>query len=60
MVFEAGAVSLCMAPFERDLSSGKQIDVIESLKLFWWLLEIFPLRRLTFMRREDGKSTTQK
>jgi hypothetical protein len=60
MVFEAGAVGLRMMPFQRDLSSGEQIDIIESLTSFWWLLELLPLRRLTFTRKEGGKSTTRK
>lgn len=60
MVFEAGAVGLRMAPFQRDLSSGEQINIIESLESFWWLLEFLPLHRLTFTRKEDGKSITRK
>ena len=60
MVFEAGAAGLRMAQFKRKLSSGEQIDVKESLTWHWWILEILPLKRLTFTRREDGKQTTHK
>ena len=60
MVFEAGAVGLRMASFERDLSPGEQISISESLTSFWWLLEFLPLKRLTFTRKEGAKSTTRK
>ena len=58
MVFEAGAVGLRTALFERELSSKEQIEIKESLTGFWWLLEIIPFKRLTFTRRPDGKKET--
>ena len=58
MVFEAEAVGLRTAPFERDLSPDEQINEKESLTLLWWPLELFPFNRLTYTRREKGKLTT--
>lgn len=60
MVFEAGAVGLRTARFDRELSSHEQISVIESLKSFWLLLEIFPLPRLTFANEGNGREVTRK
>ena len=60
MVFEAGALGLRTAPFERDLSPDEQIHIKESLTLDWWPLELFPFCRLTYTRREQGKKTTIK
>jgi len=59
MVFEAGALGLRTAPFERPyLRPNEQIGIQESLRWHWWLLEILPLKRLTFTR-EGGKPTTR-
>jgi hypothetical protein len=41
MVFEAGALGLRTAPFERDLSPDEQIHIKESLTPLWWPLELF-------------------
>ena len=55
MVFEAQAVGLCMAPFNRDLSREELLEVKESLTWPWWPLELLPIKRLSFTRRDDGK-----
>jgi hypothetical protein len=60
MVFEAGALGLRTARFQRDLAPHEQIDTEESLKWFWWPLELFPFKRLTYTMREDGKQTSYK
>jgi hypothetical protein len=60
MVFEAGALGLRTAPFERDLSPDEQIHIKESLTGVWWLLEFLFFNRLTYTRREQGKKTTHK
>ena len=60
MVFEAGALGLRTAPFERELSPDEQIHIIESLTGVWWPLELFFFNRLTYTRREQGKKTTHK
>jgi len=44
MVFQAGALGLRTAPFERDLSPDQQIEIKESLTWFWWPLELFPFK----------------
>jgi len=58
MVFEAGALGLRTALFERDLSPDEQIEIKESLTPLWWPLEFLPINRLTYTRREQGKMTT--
>ena len=60
MVLQAAALGLRTKPFERELSLDEQINVIESLTGVWWLLELCPLHRLTYTRRNDGKKTTRK
>jgi hypothetical protein len=60
MVFEAGAVGLRTARFKRELSSKEQIEIKESLTGVWWFLEVFPFKRLTFARRNEGRQTTHK
>jgi len=60
MVFEAGALGLRTAPFERDLSPDEQIEIKESLTLLWWPLELIFFNRLTYTRREKGKKATHK
>ncbi|KAJ3507945.1 hypothetical protein NLJ89_g6019 [Agrocybe chaxingu] len=60
MVFEAGTVGLRTNPFKDKIPSSKQININESLKGIWWPLELLPLKRLTFTRRQDGKQTTRK
>jgi hypothetical protein len=54
MVFEAQAVGLYMAPFNRDLSHEELIEVQESLTWPWWPLELFPIKRLSFSRKDHG------
>ncbi len=53
MVLEASALGLCTAPFERELTQTEQIEIKESLTVVWWPLEILPLKRLTYTRREN-------
>lgn len=60
MVFEAGALGLRTARFERELSTNEQIEIKESLTPVWWLLELLPLKRLTYSRRKDGIPETRK
>jgi hypothetical protein len=60
MVFEAGALGLRTARFERELPPNEQIEIKESLTWVWWPLELFFFKRLTFTRRENGKQTTHK
>lgn len=49
VVFDAGAVGLRTAPFDRtELPPEEQIEVKESLTCIWWPLETLPLRRLTY------------
>jgi len=59
MVFEAGALGLRTAPFERELSPDQQIEIKESLTCIWWLCELLPIKRLTYNRQEKGKQTTR-
>ena len=58
MVLQAVALGLRTEPFERELSPHEQINIIESLTWFWWLLEFFFFLRLTYMSQYDGKETT--
>jgi len=59
MVFEAGALGLRMAPFERPhLHPDEQIEIHESLTAQWWLFEILPLKRPA-STGEGGKPTTR-
>ena len=60
MVFEAGALGLRTAPFERDLSPDEQIHIKESLTWLWWPLELFFFNRLTYTRPEQGNEVTYK
>jgi hypothetical protein len=60
MVFEAGALGLHTAPFERDLSPNEQIEIQESLTPLWWPLELFFFNRLTYTRQGRGNKTTHK
>ena len=60
MVFQAGALGLRTAPFERDLSPDQQIEIKESLTWFWWPLELFPFKRLSYASSEDGEKNTYK
>ena len=60
MVLEARALGLRTAPFERELTRTEQIDIKESLTQIWWPLEILPLKRLTYTRRENGVLATRK
>ena len=58
MVFEAGALGLRTAPFERTyLDPEEQIEVQESLTRHWWLLEILPFNRPTYTREGKNKTT---
>ena len=58
MVLQAGALGLRTEPFERELSSHEQINIIESLTRVWWLLELFFFLRLTYTSQNDGRKTT--
>ncbi|KJA17515.1 hypothetical protein HYPSUDRAFT_124978, partial [Hypholoma sublateritium FD-334 SS-4] len=60
MVLEARAVGLRTAQFERELSKKEQIEIKESLTPVWWLLELFPLKRLTYTRRQQGVKITRR
>ena len=60
MVFEAGALGLRTARFDRVLLPHEQIEIRESLTWAWWPLELFCLKRLTYTRQESGKKTTYK
>lgn len=60
MVLEAGAVGLRTERFERELSSEEQIEIKESLTWHWWLLELLPVKRLTYTRQKDGTPATRK
>lgn len=60
MVFEAGALGLRTARFDRVLLPHEQVEIRESLTLAWWPLELFCLKRLTYTREEHGKQTTHK
>jgi len=60
MVFEAGALGLRTATFERDLSPDEQIHIKESLTPLWWPLELCFFNRLTYTRRDQGNKTTHK
>ena len=60
MVFEAGAAGLRTALFKRELKDHEEINITESMTLRWLFLEICPLKRLTFTRKERGlPETTQ-
>jgi hypothetical protein len=58
MVFEAGAAGLRTALFERGLGDYEEINVIETLTWNWLLLELCPITRLTFTRKETGLPET--
>ena len=60
MVFEAGAVGLRTARFDRELLSHEHISIIESLTSSWLILEYLPLRRLTFAWKGNGRDMTRK
>lgn len=60
MVFEAGALGLRTARFDRELSTEEQFDIQESLKWYWWPLEVLPFKRLTFTREDAKRKTTYK
>jgi hypothetical protein len=57
MVLEAKRYGLRLGDFQKPLLGPEDIPITPSLHGIWWLLEILPLRRLTF---EDSKSTTRK
>ena len=58
MVFEAEAVGLRTAPFERELLDYEQINIIPSLTWPWLFFEICPFKRLTFSRNEHELQKT--
>ncbi|KDR68091.1 hypothetical protein GALMADRAFT_1051503 [Galerina marginata CBS 339.88] len=60
MVFEAQALGLRTERFQHELSRDQQIDIKESLTLAWWLLELLPLKRLTYTRRENRTLASRK
>ena len=57
MVFEAGALGLRTAQFKRELEKNEQIHIKESLTRVWKILEILPLKRLTYTRQNGSKYT---
>lgn len=57
MVQEAGIFGLRTKRLEPKLVAENQIQVKDSLTLFWWPLEIMAFRRLTYT---DEKRTTYK
>lgn len=60
MVFEAAAHGLRMAEFARKRPKNETIEIKESLTGIWWLLELFPFKRLTYTREEHGTRATRK
>ena len=54
MVFEAGALGLRMARFERELSSNMQMNVWDPVveTPVWWIFEYLPQKRLTGTYRQ--------
>jgi hypothetical protein len=55
MALEARKFGLRTAQLEAEFIKDDKIEIIESLTGVWWILEIFPLKRLTLTRRVDGK-----
>lgn len=60
MVFEAGLLGLRTLLFARELSVKEQIEIKESLTAGWWFLELLPLKRLTYTRRDNRTPDTHK
>ncbi|KAJ2914830.1 hypothetical protein MD484_g5576, partial [Candolleomyces efflorescens] len=58
MVSEAASFGLRLKPISRELWASEQVEVRESLKGCWHLLELFPFRRSTFSRHPDKINTT--
>jgi len=58
MMFEAMKLGLRAKRITRHLASTEQIAVKESLQWYWWPLEYFPFKRLTFTRKSDGREST--
>ncbi|KAF9025073.1 WD40 repeat-like protein [Hymenopellis radicata] len=48
MVSEAKKADLRMDEMRNELHSPKMVDIIESLTWPWWLLEVFPMKRLAY------------
>jgi hypothetical protein len=57
MVLEAKSVGLRMLDLRKPLLGTEDIPITPSLRGVWWLLELFPLRRLT---GEDKESYTRR
>ena len=57
MVFEAESMGLRLNTFERDLETAEYIEVHESLTFIWWLLELLPLKRLSYKSRSERGTT---
>ena len=55
MVYEAGEAGLRTALFKGAIKDLGEINIIESLTWPWLLFEIFPFKRLTFTRNENGR-----
>ncbi|KAF8881402.1 WD40-repeat-containing domain protein [Gymnopilus junonius] len=58
MASEAAEAGLRLEKFDRELSLKEQVEVRESLTFPWRLLEVLPLKRLTFDGDKRGKTTT--
>jgi hypothetical protein len=54
IVFEARAAGLRVDRLDRAFLSEQKIEIRESLRWYWWILEVLPFKRLTFTRRGDG------
>ncbi|KAF4618325.1 hypothetical protein D9613_011564 [Agrocybe pediades] len=58
MIHEAGSVGLLTRPFTRELKSVDQIEIKESLRGMWKVLEWLPFRRFTYNESTTGKKYT--
>ncbi|KAI0311851.1 hypothetical protein OF83DRAFT_1287291 [Amylostereum chailletii] len=58
MCFEAAAAGLRLHPIQRELKPGEKNEVRESLTWVWWLLELLPLKRLSYER--TGTDSTRR
>jgi hypothetical protein len=58
MADEAEMLGLRLRPFTTELLASEQIEFQESLKGFWHLFELLPLRRLTFARTPRSNSNS--
>ncbi|KAI0312153.1 hypothetical protein OF83DRAFT_1166078 [Amylostereum chailletii] len=56
MAFEAAAEGLHLSTIDRNLTPDEKIDVHESLVWYWWVLEVLPVKRLSY--KSKGKDST--